>query len=144
MDKIKTIIDDEYCVYVLKLQPVWEYQNLFKFGITSNITQRLQQHMRNLRYVETIAIIQCVNEKQMRYIETVIKRTAENLKERVNVMGNTELINTDHITTYIAMIKALAHLTDGIDTSNQECIVGDHTKCPNCNSCTDDLLEFIN
>lgn len=97
------------CLYILKLPNVKigaiNFTNLYKFGITSNITRRLQTHLKNLRF-ETVILVKpymCID--TARGAEKRIKRFAESRKERCNIMGNTEILQTQDLTDYFNVIN---------------------------------------
>ena len=125
------------CLYILKLPNVMigtvNFTNLYKFGITSNITRRLQTHLKNLRF-ETIILVKpymCID--TARCAEKRIKRFAESRKERCNIMGNTEILQTHDLTYYFNVINYVSPVL----------IFGTKICCNHCNKQFSSLQDLL-
>lgn len=110
MDSIITIYNERmkgcHCLYVLRLPHIVidgrrGTTPVYKFGITSNIGARLQTHSRNLKFTDIIAVRAFDSRVELLQMERRVKHLAESHAERVNIMGNTELIETHNIAKYI-------------------------------------------
>lgn len=113
-----------HCFYILRLPRVviGDYESVkpvYKFGITSNISSRMKTHMKNLQFTEVITVVGFNTAETVVELEKHIKKMAESKSERVNIMGNTELIETLNISEYIDTIVNYQRTVDIIDDSKQ-------------------------
>ncbi|QYB17760.1 zinc finger containing protein [Pacmanvirus S19] len=94
-----------------------KYSHIYKFGITSDVYARLTTHLRNLHFVEICCVIYFNEISEAAIVETKIKRLAESLGERRNILGNTEILETYTLYKYIQVVldAKCSEVTDKID-----------------------------
>ncbi|SIP86147.1 GIY-YIG endonuclease with zinc finger C2H2-type domain [Pacmanvirus A23] len=81
-----------------------KYNHIYKFGITSDVYARLTTHLRNLHFVEICCVTYFNEISEAANTETKIKRLAESVGERRNILGNTEILETCALYKYIQVV----------------------------------------
>ncbi|QYB17482.1 E3 ubiquitin-protein ligase [Pacmanvirus S19] len=124
-EEIKKLIvkKGEPALYILRLPDcsVGEIKNvhsLYKFGITGDVGTRLTTHLRNLHFVDIVCVVYFNDISDAALVETQIKRFAESVGQRRNLLGNTEIIETCDVSKYIEIVYA-GKIARNIENNNQ-------------------------
>lgn len=88
------------CLYVLEVEP-----DIYKFGITVYIRDRLRKHYRDMKFARVVKIYDCGCDSVMCKTESRLKKLASADGKLINKYGKTEIIETSDIGKYLGFIE---------------------------------------
>lgn len=104
----------KYCIYILHIK-----DNIYKFGKSSELKDRLNNHKNNLNYIQIIKIYICENMNKMKEVEDSIKKLVKDYKINIIYENHIEIFNT---TNEITINKVINEIDKIFDTINNQSI----------------------
>jgi prophage antirepressor-like protein len=98
------------CIYILHIK-----DNIYKFGKSSELKDRLNNHKNNLNYIQIIKIYICENMNKMKEVEDSIKKLVKDYKINIIYENHIEIFNT---TNEITINKVINEINKIFDTIN--------------------------
>jgi hypothetical protein len=98
------------CIYILHIK-----DNLYKFGKSSHLKNRLAIHKKKLQYIDIIKIHICKNMNIMTDIENLIKELIKKYQIHTNYNDYTEIFE---INNNISLEKIMNNINKIVDTNN--------------------------
>jgi prophage antirepressor-like protein/predicted GIY-YIG superfamily endonuclease len=89
-------------LYIIKIG-----NNLFKYGITSNLIKRIEQHINTFKIIDCIKIFVLNTEQECREIETSIRRISKQLKINKTYNSQTEIFEPTECYTIDYILKKI-------------------------------------
>jgi prophage antirepressor-like protein/predicted GIY-YIG superfamily endonuclease len=89
-------------LYIIKID-----NNLFKYGITSNLIKRIEQHTNTFKIIDCIKIFVLNTEQECREIETSIRRISKQLKINKTYNNQTEIFEPTECYTIDYILKKI-------------------------------------
>jgi prophage antirepressor-like protein len=89
-------------LYIIKIG-----NNLFKYGITSNLIKRIEQHTNTFKIIDCIKIFVLNTEQECREIETSIRRISKQLKINKTYNSQTEIFEPTECYTIDYILKKI-------------------------------------
>ena len=97
----------ESVLYILEVEP-----NIYKFGVTEHIEDRLKKHYRDLKFISVMRLFICTNSMVMYKVEADFKQMAKMAGILIRKYEKTEIIQTNDVTPHLNWLESSIKIYD--------------------------------